>query len=92
MVTGLIFATIDDCAVFHDMLVLSDGSALPNYMTYNVYTHFLTINVSSNKTPETITVKACANLDDKVTTTKKECKNTVITLVAVTYPAFALAV
>jgi hypothetical protein len=74
VITGLIVAKIDDCAVFHSKLVLVDGSALPSIMTYDVYTKLLTVNIAATQTPVTYTVNACANLNDKVTTAKSECK------------------
>jgi hypothetical protein len=77
-ITGLLVAKIDDCAVFHNKLVLADGSALPSIMTYDVYTKILTVNIAATQTPVTYTVKACANLNDKVTTAKSECKQTLI--------------
>jgi hypothetical protein len=45
-VTGKIGAKIDDCAVFHSNLVLADGSALPSFITYDVYTNLVTIKIS----------------------------------------------
>ena len=36
-ITGKIGAKIDDCAVFHDKLVLAEGSDLPLFMKYDVY-------------------------------------------------------
>lgn len=47
-ITGLLEAKIDDCAVFHDKLVLADGSALPSYITYDVYTKMATVNVGAS--------------------------------------------
>ncbi len=48
VIKGLIFSKIDDCAVFHVMLVLADGSALPAFMTYDVYSKELTININAS--------------------------------------------
>ena len=67
VITGIIAAKIDDCAVFQGQLVLADGSALPSHITYDIYTKIATVNVSAPQAPVTITVNACANLNDKVT-------------------------
>jgi hypothetical protein len=56
------------------MLVLKDGSALPSFMTYDVYTKELTIIISASYMPVKYTVKACAYLNDRVTTAKSDCK------------------
>ena len=82
-VTGLLFATISDCAVFHSPLTLADGSALPSYVTYDRYTHVMTVNVGASQAPATITVKACANLNDRVTTAKLECQTKTVELIYV---------
>jgi hypothetical protein len=47
-ITGLLEAKIDDCAVFHDKLLLADDSALPSYITYDVYTKMATVNVGAS--------------------------------------------
>ncbi len=67
VITGLLAAKIDDCAVFQGQLVLADGSALPSFITYDIYTKIATVNVVASQVPELITVKACAYLNDKVT-------------------------
>ena len=67
VITGLLAAKIDDCAVFQGQLVLADGSALPSFITYDIYTKTATVNVGASQAPVTITVKACAYLNDKVT-------------------------
>jgi hypothetical protein len=72
---------IDDCAVFQGELVQADGSALPSFITYDIYTKIVTVNVSAFQEPATITVKACAFLNDKMTQAKFECKETVIELI-----------
>jgi hypothetical protein len=38
----------------------------------------VTVNVGASQAPVTITVKACANLDDKMTQAKSECQDTII--------------
>ncbi len=80
VITGTIIAKIDDCAVFIDKPKLSDGSQLPSFITYDVYSHQLKVNVDANHTPSTILVKACAYLNDKVTTAKSECKDIAIVI------------
>ncbi len=70
IISGLLAAKIDDCAVFQGQLVLADGSALPSFITYDIYTKTATVNVGASQAPVTITVKACAYLNDKVTTAK----------------------
>ncbi len=67
MITGSIAAKIGDCAVFQGALVQANDSALPSFITYDIYTKIATVNVSALQTPITITVKACAFLQDKVT-------------------------
>ena len=56
----------------------ADGSPLPSYITYDKYTQITTVNVGASQAPSSITVKACAYLNDKVTTAKFECKDTLI--------------
>ena len=53
----------------------ADGSALPSFIIYDIYTKIATVNVSALQAPTTITVKACAFLQDKVTTPNKDCKD-----------------
>ena len=48
MIKGLIFAKIDDCAIFHGKLVLADGSELPSFMAYDVFTKELTVNLDAS--------------------------------------------
>ena len=80
VITGLLQAKIDDCAVFHGNLTQHNGAALPSFITYDIYTKTVTVNVGASpaQAPVTITVKVCANLNDKVTTAKSECKDTTI--------------
>lgn len=80
MIKGLIFAKIGDCAIFHGKLVLADDSELPSFMAYDVFTKELTVNLGASLTPTKFTVKACAYLNDKVTTAKSECKELEIDL------------
>ena len=68
--------------------MLADGSALPPFITYDVYTKIATVNVVASREPVTLTVKACAYLNDKVTTPKNECRQTVIQII---YVASSLA-
>ena len=56
----------------------ADGSPIPSYIIYDVYTKIVTVNVGASQAPASITVKACAYLNDKVTTAKSECKETLI--------------
>ncbi len=53
----------------------ADGSALPSFITYDIYTKIATVNVTALRAPTTVTVKACAFLQDKVTVAKSECKD-----------------
>ncbi len=77
----MLAATIDDCAVFHGELLQADGSSLPSFITYDIYTKKATVNVNASHAPTTVTVRACAFLNDRVTQAKSECKDTVIELV-----------
>ena len=63
------------------MLVLSDGSALPSFMTYDVYTKVLTIN-NCQYQPAVYTVKSCAHLNDRIATARSECKEIVVDIYA----------
>ena len=57
----------------------ADGSTLPSYITYDVYSTIATVNVgAASRSPSTITVKACAYLNDNVTAQKSECNETLI--------------
>ena len=58
----------------------ADGSELPYFINYDIYTKIATVNVGASQAPATITVKACAYLNDKMTQAKSECKETVIEL------------
>jgi hypothetical protein len=49
--TGRIFATIDDCAVHHGMLKLADGSPLPGFITYDIPTQDVSVEVSASQLP-----------------------------------------
>jgi hypothetical protein len=75
VITGSIAAKIGDCAVFQGALVKDDDSALPSFITYDIYTKIATVNVSALHAPITITVKACAFMQDKVTVAKSDCKD-----------------
>ena len=77
--------------MFHSELEQADGSPLPSFITYDVLTKLVTINVAASQVPATITVKACAYLNDKVTTAKSECKQTIIKVFSATSLAFTLA-
>jgi hypothetical protein len=75
VITKTIAATIYDCAISMSLLQ-ADGSALPSYITYNVNTKTVTVNVSTPMASSSVTLKACAKLNDKITVPKTECKET----------------
>jgi hypothetical protein len=51
---------------------------LPIFINYDIYTKIATVNVAALQAPVSITVKACASLNDKVTTAKSDCQETLI--------------
>jgi hypothetical protein len=73
--------------------VQADGSTLPSYITYDVYSTIATVNVgAASRSPSTITVKACAYLNDKVTTAKSECKEMLIKIFYADHLVFTPAI
>jgi len=65
------------------MLVLSDGSALPSFMTYDVYTKVLTINICQYQ-PAVYSVRSCVYLNDRIATARSECKEIVVDIYSFT--------
>jgi hypothetical protein len=62
---------------------------LPPFITYDLKTKIATINVATSQAQSSITVKACAYLNDKVTIAKSECKETLIEIFYADSLAFA---
>ena len=74
-VYGTVKATTGDCAITH-IATLEDGSPLPVFVTYDVYTGFLRLDVDkAGKTSNymgSYAVKITAYVNDKVTAFKQE--------------------
>jgi len=55
----------------------ADGSALPNFIIYDINTKIVTVSVSASQSATTIPLKVCAVLDENATS-RSECQNTAI--------------
>ena len=72
---GTVKATLGDCAITH-IATLEDGSPLPVFVTYDVYTGFLMLDaykaIRTNNYMGSYAVKVTAYVNDKVTAFKQE--------------------